>query len=253
MITPSHITTYASPSHITIYTSPLTHLEPHHHLHISTSPLTHLHITTYTSPHHHLHISTSPLTHLHITPYTSPHHLRISTSPLTHHSLYFSPPLNIKNAVPSPLTHSLLLQDPSRRHGAMLGALSGGRVTIVWMAALHLRSAISISIRYTSRQPPVTTYTCTHAHTHARAYTCTRVRTRNAVCFSLFFFFAVLLTALDYCHTLNHALMLHLHATPLTICLGILHPRRGSACSGVPTAGHQLYTEYTLNNTHLLL
>ena len=171
--------------HITTSTPPLTHLHitpytsPHHYLHISASPLTHLHITTYTSLHHHLHISTSSLTHLHITTYTSPHH----------HSLHFSPLLNIKNAVSSPLTHSLLLQDPSRRHGAMLGALSGGRVTIVWMAVLHLRSAISISIRYTSRQPPVTTYTCTHAHTHARAYTCTRVRTRNAV----FHYFSFLL------------------------------------------------------------
>lgn len=40
--------------------------------------------------------------------------------------------------------------DASKRHGAMLGALSGGRVSIVMMAVQHLKQALAISIRYSA-------------------------------------------------------------------------------------------------------
>ena len=40
--------------------------------------------------------------------------------------------------------------DPGKRHGAMLGALSGGRVSIVWMAVQHLKLAVTISVRYSA-------------------------------------------------------------------------------------------------------
>ena len=42
----------------------------------------------------------------------------------------------------------LCLQDPSKRFGAALGALSGGRVGITSMATTNLKSAIVIAIRY---------------------------------------------------------------------------------------------------------
>ena len=39
-------------------------------------------------------------------------------------------------------------QDPSKRFGASLGALSGGRVGITSMATTNLKSALTIAIRY---------------------------------------------------------------------------------------------------------
>ncbi len=46
------------------------------------------------------------------------------------------------------LNVSTFIQDPNKRFGAALGALSGGRVGIIGMCTANLKSAISISIRY---------------------------------------------------------------------------------------------------------
>ena len=42
------------------------------------------------------------------------------------------------------------IQDPNKRFGASLGALSGGRVGITGMCATNLKNAITISIRYSA-------------------------------------------------------------------------------------------------------
>lgn len=41
-------------------------------------------------------------------------------------------------------------QDPNKRFGASLGALSGGRVGITGMCVTNLKAAITIAIRYSA-------------------------------------------------------------------------------------------------------
>ena len=45
---------------------------------------------------------------------------------------------------------SSVFLDPNKRFGAALGALSGGRVGIIGMAASNLKAAVSISLRYSA-------------------------------------------------------------------------------------------------------
>lgn len=42
------------------------------------------------------------------------------------------------------------LQDPNKRFGESLGALSGGRVTITRMALVNLKLALTIAIRFSA-------------------------------------------------------------------------------------------------------
>ena len=41
-------------------------------------------------------------------------------------------------------------QDPNKRFGASLGALSGGRVGITYMAVSNIKLALTIAIRYSA-------------------------------------------------------------------------------------------------------